>query len=87
MLQNALLQPAPARVGSSHHRASAIGQQHWQAVGHHHRAGHTGLRGDGRIGHRTVWRVAIDGERHGAMHLLQVNRTNTQRVVHDLPVG
>ena len=74
-------------MGGGHQRAPGVGEQHRQAVGHHDRAGDAGLPGDSRVSHRAVWRVAVDGERRGAMHLLQVNRANTQRVVHDLPVG
>jgi hypothetical protein len=41
-LQNTRLQPAPAGMGSSHHGAGPVAQQHWQAIGGHDGAGDPG---------------------------------------------
>jgi len=71
-------QSAPSSVCSRHRPALPVGQQHRQAVCHHHGASHTRGLGDAGIGQRAVWGMGMQHGDFSAMHLVQKHGSRTQ---------
>jgi hypothetical protein len=74
-------------MGRGHAPPLRIGQQHWQAIGHHHGAGHAGMSGARSVGLRVIGGRCIEYRHIGAMHLPQEDRATACGFCKSLAIG